>query len=53
MEIELSMYVLMPDDTTKRKEIILNNLEINEIIEDYLKREYINEKEVLVSFNIK
>ncbi len=53
MQIELSMYVLMSDNTTKRKEIILNNLEIDGIIEDYLKREYINEKEVLVSFSIK
>ena len=52
MRIELSMNILTLWDKTIGYDVILNDGEINEIIEDYLKREYVKPGDTFVSFNI-
>jgi hypothetical protein len=46
------MNILTLWDKTIGYDVILNDGEINEIIEDYLKREYVKPGDTFVSFNI-
>jgi hypothetical protein len=51
MEITVGYYILLGKHTM-HKTARLNSLEIDEIIEEYLKKEYLIDNEHLISINI-